>query len=83
MLTTRPLTATTFWLDWHLWRDWTLPYHIENVLLENVSIAAEQGGLEVRHVKGVTFKNVKITTKKGEPFLVKDAEISGLEAGTK
>jgi tetratricopeptide (TPR) repeat protein len=31
-----PLTATSFWLDWHLWRDWTLPYHIENVLLHGL-----------------------------------------------
>jgi len=28
-----PLTGTTFWLDYHLWGFWTLPYHIENVLL--------------------------------------------------
>lgn len=57
--------------------------HIENVLLENVTIAAEQGGLEIRNAKGVTFKNVKVTTKKGEPFLVKDAEVKGLEPATK
>ncbi len=53
--------------------------HIENVLLENVDITAEQGGLEVRHAKGVVFKNVKVTAKKGEPFMIKDAEVSGLE----
>lgn len=56
---------------------------IENVLLENVTIAADQGGLEVRHAKGVTFKNVKVTAKKGEPFIVKDADVAGLEAAAK
>ena len=28
-----PLTGTSFWLDYHLWGFWTVPYHIENVLL--------------------------------------------------
>ena len=28
-----PLTGTTFWIDYHLWGFWTLPYHVENVLL--------------------------------------------------
>ncbi|HEV2394489.1 MAG TPA: tetratricopeptide repeat protein [Verrucomicrobiae bacterium] len=28
-----PLTASSFWLDYHLWGFWTLPYHVENVLL--------------------------------------------------
>jgi len=27
-----PLAGTTFWLDYHLWGFWTLPYHVENVL---------------------------------------------------
>ena len=53
--------------------------YIENVLLENVNITAEQGGLEVRNAKGVVFKNVKVTTKKGEAFVVKDAEVKGIE----
>ncbi len=28
-----PLTGTSFWIDYQLWRWWTLPYHVENVLL--------------------------------------------------
>jgi tetratricopeptide (TPR) repeat protein len=28
-----PVTGTTFWLDYHLWGFWTLPYHVENILL--------------------------------------------------
>ena len=28
-----PVTGTTFWLDWNLWGEWTLPYHVENILL--------------------------------------------------
>jgi hypothetical protein len=28
-----PLSGTTFWLDYQLWKFWTLPYHVENVLL--------------------------------------------------
>ncbi len=32
-----PLTGTTFWLDHLCWAGWTLPYHLENVLLHSVS----------------------------------------------
>jgi tetratricopeptide (TPR) repeat protein len=28
-----PLSGTTFWLDYHLWKFWPVPYHVENVLL--------------------------------------------------
>jgi tetratricopeptide (TPR) repeat protein len=28
-----PLTGTSFWIDYQLWGFWTLPYHVENVLL--------------------------------------------------
>ena len=33
-----PLTATTFWLDYHLWGFWTLPYHVENLLLHLLAV---------------------------------------------
>jgi tetratricopeptide (TPR) repeat protein len=33
-----PLTTTTFWVDYHLWGFWTLPYHIENLLLHLLSV---------------------------------------------
>jgi tetratricopeptide (TPR) repeat protein len=32
-----PLSGTTFWIDYHLWGFWTLPYHVENVLLHAVA----------------------------------------------
>lgn len=51
---------------------------IENVLLENVTITAEEAGLEIRHAKGVQLKNVKVAPKRGEPLIVKDAEVAGL-----
>jgi tetratricopeptide (TPR) repeat protein len=28
-----PLTGTTFWIDYHLWGFWTLPYHVESIVL--------------------------------------------------
>jgi tetratricopeptide (TPR) repeat protein len=33
-----PLTATSFWIDYHLWGFWTLPYHIENLLLHLLAV---------------------------------------------
>ena len=32
-----PLMGTTFWVDHQLWGDWTLPYHVENLLLHLAS----------------------------------------------
>jgi protein O-mannosyl-transferase len=32
-----PLAGTTFWTDYHLWGFWTLPYHVENILLHTTS----------------------------------------------
>ena len=32
-----PVTGTTFWVDHHLWGIWTLPMHVENILLHALS----------------------------------------------
>jgi hypothetical protein len=32
-----PLSGTTFWLDYHLWGLWPLPYHVENILLHCIA----------------------------------------------
>jgi tetratricopeptide (TPR) repeat protein len=33
-----PLTGTSFWIDYHLWGFWPLPYHVENVLLHVLAV---------------------------------------------
>lgn len=51
---------------------------IENVLLENVTFTAKEG-LTIANAKGVKLRNVKIIPAKGEPFLLHNAEVDGLE----
>ena len=55
--------------------------HVQNVLLENVNITAEQTGLEIRNAKGVVFKHVKVTPKRGQAVITPDSEVEGLEPG--
>jgi hypothetical protein len=52
---------------------------VENVVLENVEISAATTGLNIRNAKGVQLKNVKITPREGPPFIVEDAQVTGLE----
>jgi tetratricopeptide (TPR) repeat protein len=33
-----PLSGTTFWLDYHFWKLWTFPYHLENLLLHLTAV---------------------------------------------
>jgi polygalacturonase len=51
---------------------------IENVTLDNVSLQAAKTGLNIRNARGVKLKNVKIEPKKGEAFILRDAEVEGL-----
>ncbi|MFO1487793.1 MAG: glycoside hydrolase family 28 protein [Verrucomicrobiota bacterium] len=50
---------------------------VENVVLENVTIAAKEG-LVIANAKGVQLKNVKITVKQGETIIHENAQIEGL-----
>jgi len=51
---------------------------VENLVLENVEIAAADTGLEIRNAKGVELRNVKVTPKKGAPIIVQDADVKAL-----
>ncbi len=50
---------------------------VENVIMENVTIEAKEG-LTIANAKGITLKNVKVIPEQGEPFLLHNAEVSGL-----
>ena len=50
---------------------------ITNVVLENVKISAAKS-FEIRNAKGVQLRNVSVTVPKGEPFVLENAEVSGL-----
>jgi len=52
---------------------------ITNVVLENVKISAAKS-FEIRNAKGIQLKDVTVTVPKGEPFVLQNAEVSGLPA---
>jgi len=47
-----PLTGTTFWMDYHFWGFWTLPYHVENLLLHVLAALLFWGLLRRLQVPG-------------------------------
>lgn len=51
---------------------------VENVILENVTITAKEG-LTIANAKGITLRNVKVTPAKGDPFLLHNAQVHGLD----
>lgn len=50
---------------------------IENLTLENVEISARTG-LTIRNAKGIRFKNVNVRVETGQPFILENAEVEGL-----
>jgi len=55
---------------------------VENVVLENVQISAPTG-LTIRNAKGIKLNNVKVEAKQGQPFILENAEVEGLEQTNK
>jgi polygalacturonase len=51
---------------------------VENVIIENVTLTAKEG-LTIANAKGIRVKNVKIIPETGQPFLLSNAEVEGLE----
>ncbi len=59
---------------------------IEGIICK-VEVDVSRGGLEkslivgltVRNAKGIKLKNVKIETQQGQPFILENAEVEGLE----
>jgi protein O-mannosyl-transferase len=47
-----PLSGTTFWVDYHLWGFWPLPYHVENLLLHVLAALLFWGLLRRLQVPG-------------------------------
>jgi len=51
---------------------------VSDVVLENVNISAPRG-LTIRNAREIKLKNVKIQTQQGEPFILENAEVEGIE----
>jgi len=51
---------------------------VSDVVLENVCISASEG-LTIRNAKAIKLNNVKIETQRGQPFILENAVVEGLE----
>jgi polygalacturonase len=52
---------------------------VSDVLLENVNITAATTGMFIKNAKGIQLKNVQVTPGRGEPFIVENAQVKGLQ----
>lgn len=52
---------------------------ITNVVLENVNIKAATTGMTIKNARGIQLKNVQVTTSKGPPFILENAQVDGLD----
>lgn len=51
---------------------------VSDVVLKNICISAPRG-LVIRNAKKIKLKDVKIETQQGEPFILDNAEVEGME----
>jgi polygalacturonase len=52
---------------------------VKGVVLEDIRITSATEGLTIRNAQAVELKNVKVHPAEGPPFIVKDAQVQGLE----
>ncbi len=55
---------------------------ISNVVLQNIKIRAATTGLLIRNARGIRFETVNIVNGQGPPFILENAQVEGLKAGT-
>ena len=50
---------------------------ISDLILENVDISAPNG-VEIQNASGIELKNVSVVAQQGAPFILQNAQVSGL-----
>ena len=50
---------------------------ISNVVFKDVKISAVSG-MEIKNATGIQMENVRVTADKGEPFILRNAQVTGL-----
>lgn len=55
---------------------------ISNVVFENVKISAASG-MKIENATGIDFKNSRVIVERGEPFLLKNAQVQGMDGSAR